>query len=151
MKEQVFASIGRLGRRPAAWIIYLGTAIQLIISAMVFLFDSGLPIWLVAAGWIVLILALGILALGEQQRSKHEAARQRREWKNLQTRKKILKERLSRNPDFLTLCSSCRHEGDTGDGCIVEASVSERNFQFNTRDIRGYCLLWDPKDSAGKQ
>jgi len=74
MKEQVFASIGRLGWRPAAWIIYLETAIQLGISAMVFLFDSGFPIWIVVTGWIVLVCVALVVALEQNRKNKRESA-----------------------------------------------------------------------------
>jgi len=144
MYRPLIDAASRLGNRPAARLIYLATALQLILSALVFLVDGGLPIWLVAAGWIVLILAVGILALREQQQRKYEAARQRREWKNLQVRKTILQERLSGNPDFQTDCSTCRHRGNAAVPCRVEASASERAFRFHRDDPQCHCLHWDP-------
>jgi membrane protein implicated in regulation of membrane protease activity len=68
-----------LGGRVSGGLVYLFLAYQLVVSALVFLFDSGFPAWLVIAGWIAFMLLLAVQAVRARKKEKREAEQLREE------------------------------------------------------------------------
>ncbi len=139
-----------LGGRVNAGLIYLFLAYQLIISALVFLFDSGFPAWLVIAGWILFVILLAIQIL---RRNRTEKREEKEFWQKEQLnwqRISRLKERLKTNPGLQTLCRDCLNGGAGDDPCCVHALPADREFRFRRDDARCYCLLWSPGEWMGK-
>ena len=68
----------RLGGRPQPGLVYLFLVYQVVVSALVFLFDSGFPAWIVLAGWAAFIALLAILVFRERNQRKSEEELRRR-------------------------------------------------------------------------
>ncbi len=68
MNYQLLHYLGEsLGGGINAGLIYLFLAYQIVISALIFLFDSGFPPWLVVVGWVLLLFVLAAKVVRRQQ------------------------------------------------------------------------------------
>ncbi|MCX6557744.1 MAG: hypothetical protein NTW95_10005 [Candidatus Aminicenantes bacterium] len=133
-----------LGGPVNAGLVWLFLAYQVVVSALVFLFDSGFPPWLVIAGWVLLVVFLAVQILRRQRAEKRE---EREYWQQEQLnwqRISRLKERLKTAPGLQTLCRDCGYSGTSVDPCCAHAVPSEKKFRFRSDDARSYCLLWSP-------
>jgi hypothetical protein len=135
-----------LGGRVNSGLVYLFLVYQIVVSALVFLFDSGFPAWLVVAGWIVFMLLLAVQALRFRQREQHEHMEHRRQDQLHRQRIMRLRVRLKTDPGLQTRCGDCANFENRGDPCRVHASPGEREFRFRRDDPRAYCLLWTPRE-----
>lgn len=131
-----------LGSSIHSGLIYFFLAYQIVISVLVFLFDSGFPPWLVVVGWGLLLFVLAAKVIRRQQTDKQEekACRQRDQL-HLQ-RISRLKELLKTDPGLQTRCRDCRYAGTADAPCRAHAEPADREFRFLSSDSRSYCLLW---------
>lgn len=137
-----------LGGRVNAGLVYLFLAYQVVVSALVFLFDSDFPPWLVIASWVAFMLLLALQAFRAQKNSKKEAEQSQGEEQQRRQLIARLRERLETDPGLMTLCRDCRNGGAGNDPCRVHAIPAEREFRFRRDDPRSYCLLWSPGEMA---
>jgi len=134
----------RLGSFVQAKLIYIFLAYQVIVSALVFLFDSGFPALLVFAGWVVFMLLLASQILHRRRMGMREEKEDREQEQLRFQRISRLKQRLESDPCFQTRCRDCKNGGAGDDPCQAHASAGEREFRFRNDDAQSYCLLWSP-------
>jgi len=133
-----------LGSHVNAKLIYLFLAYQVTMSALVFLFDSGFPPWLVIGGWALFLVLLAAQILRRRKTEKQEEKEYRRQEQLSRQLITRLKERLKTDPDLQTLCQDCSNFENEGDPCRAHAGPALREFHFRRDDSRSYCLFWSP-------
>ena len=140
-----------LGGRVNEKLVYVFLAYQVVMSALVFLFDSGFPVWLVVAGWAFFLVLLAVLVLRRRRLEKRE---QEEYWRREQLRlRRIarLQERLKTDPGLQTQCRDCRNAGTVENPCRRHAAAADREFRFRAGDPSYYCLLWEATGGASQQ
>jgi hypothetical protein len=134
--------LGRLGNHVHPKVIYTFFTVQLSISALVFIFDTGFPPAVVIGGWILLVILIGLHIV----RTRRFESREKKAYQeNGLLRMQLisgLRKRLQVNPAFSTSCSSCRHFQLGDDSCLIEAETGERYFCFRQSDKETFCLRW---------
>jgi hypothetical protein len=149
MDNDVVRFVGeRLSRPVQSKLLYLFLTYQVVVSALVFIFDSGFPAWIVYAGWILFMLLLAVQALRGRKREIKEDREDREQERLRLQRISRLKKRLETNPGWQTRCGDCEHGGAGGEACRVQASAGEREFRFRQGDGQSFCLLWSPARKA---
>lgn len=135
--------LGRLGNSVHPKLIYAFFAVQLSVTALVFIFDTGFPPVVVIIGWILLVIFIGLhIVRTRRLDSREEKAHQ--ENGLLRMRQiSLLRERLQVSPIFRTSCSSCRHCQSGDDSCLIETKPGERYFRFRHSDKESFCLRWE--------
>jgi len=141
--HRLFFLGGRLGARIHPTLIYFFLAYQLVVSALVFLFDAGLPLWIVWLGWGMFVLILGAYALREQRGERTAEVRHRTRKHDRLKRIHHLKQQLDAGPAFRTACATCVHAAGGGT-CRIDPAPGDRRFRFHHGDEKVYCLFWHP-------
>jgi len=145
MDFQLLRYLGEsLGNGINAGLTYLFLAYQVIVSILVFLFDSGFPPWLVIVGWVLFLVVLGAQVRHQylEDRQKQHESRRLEELRSQRIER--LKALLQKNPRLHTACGACRNAGANDDNCRAHPGPAEREFRFQSNDAESYCLLWFP-------
>ncbi len=135
-----------LGGPPNKKLIYFFLAYQLIVSALVFLFDSGFPMWVVIVGWVLFLVLLATHVLNRYIKDKREENEYQQQDQLRLQRISRLKERLKADPNLKTRCNECENKGAGNDPCRQRAGPAEREFRFRSGDVQSYCLFWSETD-----
>jgi len=139
----------RLGSRVHPLWIYSFLAYQLVVSALVFLFDAGFSPLIVWIGWgLFLVVSGAYLLRGRQDEKKEETEYQGRERARMH-RISWLSRRLEVDPMFRTDCRTCVHWLEAGGTCRSEIEPGDRRFRFHHDDERLYCLHWQAAGETG--
>lgn len=151
MNYQVVRFVGeRLGSPLYSKLIYLFLAYQLVVSALVFLFDSGFPAWVVIIGWALFIVLLAVRVLFSLKKETLEInASQAQEQERMQ-RISRLQKRLESDPNLQTGCRDCQYGGPNNDPCRAPGA-GDREFRFRHDDVQSYCLLWSPVKTEARR
>jgi hypothetical protein len=135
--------LGRLGNYVHPKLIYTYFTVQFSVTALVFIFDTGFPPAILIAGWILLVVFLGLYIT----RTKRFESREEKVYQEaglLRMRSiSIIRERLQVNPTFRTSCLSCRHCQPEDESCLINAEPGERYFRFKHSDKEVFCLRWE--------
>jgi hypothetical protein len=145
MSYDFFRFLGdRLGSPVQAKLLYFFLAYQVIISALVFLFDSGFPALLVFAGWVLFMILLASQILHRRRIDMQEEKKDREQEQLRLQRISRMKKLLETDSCLQTRCRDCANVGTGGDSCQAHARPAEREFRFRNDDAQSYCLLWSP-------
>lgn len=135
--------LGRLGNRVHPKLIYAFFTVQISVSALVFIFDTGFPPAIVIVGWILLVVFLGLYIVRTRRfESLEEKANQEAGLLRMQ-QISMLRQRLQVSHAFRTNCSSCRHCQPGTDSCRIDAKAGESYFRFRYNDKETFCLRWE--------
>lgn len=134
--------LGRLGNHVHPKLIYTFFTVQLSVTALVFIFDTGFPPAVAIGGWILLVILIGLHIVRNQRfESREKKAYQENGLQRMQLISGLRK-RLQANSAFRTGCASCRHCQTGDDSCLIKAEPGERYFRFRHSDKETFCLRW---------
>lgn len=148
MNHELIKLFGRLGEAPHAGWVWFALAVQLVISALVFLFDFGFPAWIAITGWVLLLAVIGLLALLNARKTAAGDQENRRQWREQRARITSLQQKLEADPCHLTACESCRHHDRASGKCRIATPSPERFFRFDRFARRSYCLNWEEQHAG---